>query len=89
MRQSRIYTSQPLQAGQTVELAGPACHYLTRVLRLSKGNPTGSFQRRWQELFGGNLRNSVSARSGEAFRRQGFRQRISLENNIGTGNLPG
>lgn len=49
MRQSRIYTSQPLQAGESVELAGPACHYLTRVLRLSKGNPL--------VLFNGDGRN--------------------------------
>jgi len=39
MRQSRIYTSQPLNAGDSVELTGPACHYLSRVLRLSKGAP--------------------------------------------------
>ena len=49
MRLSRIYTSQPLQAGETVELAGSACHYLTRVLRLSKGTPL--------VLFNGDGRN--------------------------------
>ncbi len=38
MRQSRIYTSQPLQLAGQVELAGPTAHYLSRVLRLSKGD---------------------------------------------------
>jgi len=37
MRQSRIYTSQALLSTDIVELAGSASHYLTRVLRLSKG----------------------------------------------------
>lgn len=37
MRQSRIYTSQALISKDVVELAGSAGHYLTRVLRLSKG----------------------------------------------------
>jgi len=39
MRQSRIYTSQPLQLADPVELSGPTAHYLARVLRLSKGDP--------------------------------------------------
>lgn len=39
MRQSRIHTSQPLLLAESVELAGPAGHYLARVLRLSKGDP--------------------------------------------------
>lgn len=39
MRQSRIYTPQTLLGVETVDLAGPAGHYLTRVLRLSKGDP--------------------------------------------------
>lgn len=38
MRQSRIYTSQPLLSTETVELTGSVSHYLTRVLRLSKGD---------------------------------------------------
>jgi len=38
MRQSRIFTSQPLMSTDPVELTGPVCHYLTRVLRLSVGN---------------------------------------------------
>jgi len=38
MRQSRIHTSHPLILAKNVELAGPAGHYLTRVLRLSKGD---------------------------------------------------
>ena len=43
MRQSRIYTSQALLSTDVVELAGPASHYLTRVLRLSKGDPVTLF----------------------------------------------
>lgn len=38
MRQSRIFTSQPLSVAVTVELTGPAFHYLARVLRLSTGS---------------------------------------------------
>ncbi len=38
MRLSRIFTSQPLRAENSVELEGPAGHYLTRVLRLAKGD---------------------------------------------------
>ena len=38
MRQSRIHTTQVLLSEGNVELAGPAGHYLTRVLRLSKGD---------------------------------------------------
>ena len=37
MRLSRIFTSQQLEAEGIVQLEGPAGHYLTRVLRLSKG----------------------------------------------------
>jgi len=43
MRQSRIHTSHPLILAKNVELAGPAGHYLTRVLRLSKGDPVTLF----------------------------------------------
>ena len=38
MRQSRIFTSQPLLSADRIELTGAAFHYLTRVLRLSKGS---------------------------------------------------
>ena len=38
MRQSRVYTSQPLLAADSVELTGSQSHYLTRVLRLSEGD---------------------------------------------------
>lgn len=38
MRQSRIFTSQPLFSAGIIELTGPAFHYLTRVLRLSTGS---------------------------------------------------
>lgn len=43
MRQSRIHTSQPLLSADSVELTGQAGHYLTRVLRLSKGAPVTLF----------------------------------------------
>lgn len=43
MRQSRVYTSQSLLSADRVELAGPAGHYLKRVLRLSKGDPIRLF----------------------------------------------
>jgi len=39
MRRSRIYTPQPLLSADTIELTGAASHYLTRVLRLSRGDP--------------------------------------------------
>jgi len=38
MRQSRIYTPQPLAPSVDVQLEDAASHYLTRVLRLSKGD---------------------------------------------------
>ena len=38
VRQSRIYTSQPLFSADSVELTGSASHYLSRVLRLSAGH---------------------------------------------------
>lgn len=43
MRQSRIYTPQPLQSIDSVELTGSASHYLARVLRLSKGDSVTLF----------------------------------------------
>lgn len=43
MRQSRIHTSQPLLSMDVVELVGPTSHYLSRVLRLSKGDPVTLF----------------------------------------------
>jgi len=43
MRQSRIHTPQPLLSAKSVELSGSAGHYLTRVLRLSKGDPVTLF----------------------------------------------
>lgn len=39
MRQSRIFTPQPLAPAEDVILEVAAGHYLTRVLRLSKGDP--------------------------------------------------
>lgn len=38
MRQSRVFTPQPLRMEATLVLEGPAAHYLARVLRLSKGD---------------------------------------------------
>jgi len=38
MRRSRIYTPQPLLSADRIELTGTASHYLTRVLRLSRGD---------------------------------------------------
>jgi 16S rRNA (uracil1498-N3)-methyltransferase len=38
MRQSRIFTPQPLSGQTTLVLDGSAGHYLARVLRLSKGD---------------------------------------------------
>ncbi len=49
MRQSRIYTPQPLLSPDDIELAGTTSHYLTRVLRLSAGDPV--------VLFNGDGRN--------------------------------
>ena len=43
MRLSRVYTSQLLLAADSVELAGPASHYLTRVLRLTEGDSVSLF----------------------------------------------
>ena len=39
MRQSRVYTAQPLLPADNIELEEPASHYLARVLRLSEGDP--------------------------------------------------
>lgn len=39
VRPSRIYTAQPLGSVDNIELKGQSGHYLTRVLRLSKGAP--------------------------------------------------
>lgn len=38
MRQSRIYTTQPLHSGETIELEARASHYLANVLRTSVGS---------------------------------------------------
>ncbi len=43
MRQSRIHTPQPLASAKSIELTGPASHYLARVLRLSKGDTVTLF----------------------------------------------
>ena len=43
MRQSRIYTDQPLENAGNIELEGPAGHYLTRVLRLTVGDSVSLF----------------------------------------------
>lgn len=38
MRQSRLFTEQPLQAGGRAELQGQSAHYLAHVLRLGAGD---------------------------------------------------
>lgn len=43
MRQSRIFTRQPLQGQTTLVLDGSTGHYLARVLRLSKGDAVTLF----------------------------------------------
>lgn len=43
MRQSRIFTPQPLRPETTLVLDGQAGHYLVRVLRLSKGDAVTLF----------------------------------------------
>ena len=37
VRQSRVYTGQSLDLTNRIEVKGSSSHYLTRVLRLSKG----------------------------------------------------
>jgi len=43
MRQSRIFTTQPLTADTTLVLEGSSGHYLSRVLRLSAGDAVTLF----------------------------------------------
>lgn len=43
MRQSRIHTSLSLTSTGSVDLTGPASHYLARVLRLSEGDAVTLF----------------------------------------------
>lgn len=74
MRQSRIHTSQPLISVDSVELAGPASHYLTRVLRLSRGDPV--------TLFNGDGNDY----SGEISDIQAQRVRISIIGSMNPGN---
>ena len=42
-RLSRVHIAQPLSSAGSVELAGSASHYLTRVLRLSAGDSVSLF----------------------------------------------
>jgi len=74
MRQSRIHTSQPLSATNSVELTGSSGHYLTRVLRLSKGDPV--------TLFNGDGNDY----SGEISDIQSQRVQVSITGNINPGN---
>jgi 16S rRNA (uracil1498-N3)-methyltransferase len=74
MRQSRIHTSQPLVLANSVELAGPAGHYLARVLRLSKGDPV--------TLFNGDGNDY----SGEISDIQSQRVRVSITRCVNPGN---
>ena len=69
MRQSRIYSSQSLASTQTVELTGPASHYLARVLRVSNGDPVTLFNGDGRDYTGEILevqRNCVIVRLGES-----------------------
>jgi len=43
MRCSRLYTPQVLLSADMIELSGPACHYLARVLRLKEGDSVTLF----------------------------------------------
>ena len=74
MRQSRIHTSHPLILANNVELAGPAGHYLTRVLRLSKGDPV--------TLFNGDGNDY----SGEISDIQSQRVRVRITGSMNPGN---
>ena len=74
MRQSRIHTSQPLLSVDSVELTGPAGHYLTRVLRLSKGDPV--------TLFNGDGNDY----SGEISEIQSQRVRVMITGSMNPGN---
>ena len=74
MRQSRIHTSHPLILANKVELTGPAGHYLTRVLRLSKGDPV--------TLFNGDGNDY----SGEISDIQSQRVRVRITGSMNPGN---
>lgn len=74
MRQSRVHTSQPLILAKRVELSGPAAHYLTRVLRLSKGDPL--------TLFNGDGNDY----SGEISEIQSQRVRVRIMDSMSPGN---
>jgi len=65
MRQTRLYTSQVLSSKGNVELTGTASHYLTRVLRKSRGDSI--------TLFNGDGWNY----SGEIY--EVLRQRVSIK----------
>lgn len=52
MRQSRVYMPHKLSLADTVELTGPASHYLSRVLRLSNGDRVTIFNGDGRDYFG-------------------------------------
>ena len=69
MRQSRIYSSQPLSSAQTVEVTGPASHYLARVLRVSSGDSVTLFNGDGMDYTGEIMdvqRQCVTIRIGES-----------------------
>lgn len=74
MRQSRVHTSQPLLPDNSVELTGPAGHYLTRVLRLSEGDPV--------TLFNGDGNDYA----GEISEIQSQRVRVRITGSLNPGN---
>ena len=43
---TRLFVEADLSAGASVRLAGPQCHYLTRVMRLETGGTVGMFNGR-------------------------------------------
>jgi len=52
MRRSRVYTPQHLVLSGSLELEGPASHYLLRVLRLSAGDPVTLFNGNGRDYLG-------------------------------------
>jgi len=71
MRQSRIYTPQTLLSGDSIELEGPASHYLSRVLRVSEGDTVTVFNGDGRDYAGevyGVQRQRVQVRLGNGQR---------------------
>ena len=70
LRHSRIYTSQALFSAGSIELEGPASHYLSRVLRLAVGDSVILFNGDGSDYRGeicGIQRQSVSVKLFDSF----------------------